>query len=520
MNRPRAEVGVAALLVVLALLIRLTDLRLMEFKYDEAWLHERIVRHVSGYEFAVRGITSSFRFASPPLCVYLLSLPVMCSANPILCAAFIALLNALAVGAAYQIAREVAGRRAGVVTGLFFAAAPWAVIFSRKIWVQDLLAPFACVALGSLLRLEHRRRRGDASAAAAGLVLLPQLHMSALPLLALLPVAMWRHRRRGLWPWFAGAAIGCVPLVPYLADQSSRGFSDVRSLLAVPGRGGRNVGLRLRRFVGFRCVAAIAGADGFEYLLDRKVRRHGRVALAGDGAEFRAQAPRRGWITLVERVGILAGVLLCCVRRKYRIGCWPLVAWAVLPPLGGAALPRSPLIHYFVVTYPAQFVLIGMAFHEAALWLGRTARPSIGLAPVALAAAVAVINVRYVEAFDRSIACWAGTRADYGIAYDYKRKVAEHIAERYTGRRIYFENFSVPDSFVGPSVPEDLRYAYDYLLRCEGISPVSQKDADVVCALFNDRMSDSRVRIPRSLRPIERARFGPLVLWCFQRKRE
>lgn len=516
MMRNRTEVGVVVLLVVLALVIRLSDLRLMEFKYDEAWLHEHIARHVAGHEFATRGITSSFHFASPPLAVYLLSLPVMWSRNPLVCTGFVAVLNALAVGAAYRLGREVAGRRAGIFAALLFAASPWAVVFSRKIWVQDLLPPLSCVALASLVRLERRHRRTDSVTAAAALVLLPQLHMSALPLLALLPAAMWRQRRRGMSPWLAGIALGVIPLIPYGANQLASGFRDLRSLAAVPAARPAKLGLSLRRLTGFRWYAAIAGADGFEYLLDRKVRRGDRIVLEGDGAEFRSEAPKRNWATLVEWIGLLAGVVLCCARGRLRSVAWPLLVWAALPPLGAALLPRSPLIHYFVVTYPTQFVLIGIALAELTGALRRV-KTAAALLPVALVAVIVVGNLRYIDAFNRFISRAAGTRADYGIAYEYKRRVVDHIAQRYGGRRVYFENFSLPDSFIGAGVPEDLRYAYDYLLRCQGVNVVSQGDAQIVCALFNDRLPDSRVKFSASLRPVERVQFGPLVLYCFER---
>lgn len=488
----------------------------MEFKYDEAWMHEYVARHVAGGEFATQGIRASFDFVSPPLNLYLLSLPVMLSQEPMACAAFVAALNGLAAGAAYHIGRELAGRATGVFAALLFATSPWAVIFSRKIWAQDLLPPFACIALAALVRLERRRERRDAVVAAASLVLLPQIHLSALPLLALLPVQMWRHRTRGLGPWLAGIGIGIVPLLPYGAFQAATGFRDVRSVAAIPTQQPAHVRWDARRLAGFHSYAALAGAEDFHYLLDRRVRREGRIQWEGDAADFRKEAPSRALLRWIEWIALGLGIVACCGRKGLLRHGWPLLAWAGLPPLAAALLPRSSVIHYFVVTYPTQFVFMALGFREVAL-LARRIVPGLRLVAAAMLIVVVVANVRYVEAFNRFISRTTGTRGDYGIAYEYKRRVVDHIAERFGGRALYFEDFSLPDSFVAAKVPEPLRYTYEYLLRRRGVHVVPLGDAEVFCALFNDRLPGSKMTISPVMRPVDRLQFGPLVLWGFER---
>ena len=78
-------------------------------------------------------------------------------------------LNTLAVAGVYWLTRRTWGAPAALAGALLLAAGPWAIIFSRKIWAQNLLPPFAIGwGIGAALAFVEGRLLTLALQAAAG----------------------------------------------------------------------------------------------------------------------------------------------------------------------------------------------------------------------------------------------------------------------------------------------------------------------------------------------------------------
>ena len=90
-----------------------------------------------------------------------------------------------------------------------FAVSPWAVIFSRKIWAQNLLPLFVMLwVIGLALALVDRKPRFIWLALVA-LALAVQIHLAALalvPATLILLVVFWRRLswRAARWRWRPG----------------------------------------------------------------------------------------------------------------------------------------------------------------------------------------------------------------------------------------------------------------------------------------------------------------------------
>src|SRR5258708_932514 len=147
---PRLAEWIAlAAILILAAILRLGAPGVVEFKTDEANLSERALDLVRGRDLPLLGIDSSVGVPNSPVSIYILAIPFAISSNPLVATQFIGLLNVIAVGLLYGLARRYYGPLTAIVAGLLFAISPWAVIYSRKIWAQDMLPVFILLTLGT-----------------------------------------------------------------------------------------------------------------------------------------------------------------------------------------------------------------------------------------------------------------------------------------------------------------------------------------------------------------------------------
>ncbi|MBC7292577.1 MAG: glycosyltransferase family 39 protein, partial [Thermoleophilia bacterium] len=181
-------------------------------------------RIATGQEFPLADGNMSFGLPDPALDVYLYALPTLFSDTPLAAVLFVAGLNLLAVAGIYLLAERFFSRRAALFAALFYAAAPWAVIYGRKAWVhvQPLLTVlmlwFLCQAVcGRAVQSPEQRR----SWAIAGFLFLlglqGQTHLLAVLFLpaAALSLLVFRKRIAGR-PFWLGLGLAIVVSLPYL----------------------------------------------------------------------------------------------------------------------------------------------------------------------------------------------------------------------------------------------------------------------------------------------------------------
>ena len=138
----RWELALLVAILLLAGALRMGAPGLTEFKRDEANLSRLALNLAQGKGFPLLGISSSVGVPNPPISVYLFALPYLFDHTPILATVFVGALNTLAVALTWALVRRTFGPRPALIAALLYAAAPWGVLFARKIWAQDLLPPF------------------------------------------------------------------------------------------------------------------------------------------------------------------------------------------------------------------------------------------------------------------------------------------------------------------------------------------------------------------------------------------
>ncbi len=218
-------------IAVLAAVPRLVNLQYMEFKGDEARVAAAARFMVEHGSLVQAGIVSSLGSHNPPIFDYLMVVPFLFTTNAVAGAAYIALLNVAGVLITYALALRLWGRRAAIIAGVLFALQPWAVTYARKIWEQNVEAPFAALTLYALIRAREGSRWWAATAI-AGWLWMAQLHPSAVllaPVFLVAGPAFWKSLRP--LPVALGLAVGLLPLVPFAAYDAAQQWHDVQTLV-------------------------------------------------------------------------------------------------------------------------------------------------------------------------------------------------------------------------------------------------------------------------------------------------
>jgi hypothetical protein len=121
--------------------VRFYRLGAVSFTFDAAAVSNLAAQWIDQGRLPLQGMVSSTGFRNPPLTVYLISLPLRVSRDPLALTGFVVALNLLAVLGAFWLGRRYWSMAAGLLAALLFAVSPWAVQHSRGVLGQDLLAP-------------------------------------------------------------------------------------------------------------------------------------------------------------------------------------------------------------------------------------------------------------------------------------------------------------------------------------------------------------------------------------------
>lgn len=425
-------------IAVLAAWLRLRELDLVEFKVDEAIAID-MARGVLDGHFPSAGLTSSSGARNPPLLVYLTAIPLAVRDDPLAATAFVGLLAVAAVALTYFVLRPRFGPLVALSTAALFATAPWAVLFGRKVWGQNLLPIVSVGLLWSLFAVLERRRSRAIAFVPIGLCLAFQLNFSAIAL-AIPAAAVVLHRARDVhWRALAvGVGIAFLLIEPWLLHQTTHGFADISALVS-RGENEEAATPESGPLDAFRVSLRLAGVGDWEY-------------VAGDSLTPFAREAEPFW-TLARGASVVAGALFVlglatsalsvvrCARvarrrpwlelevaaaRRALLLVWLAGAWIVY------AAPASDRLypHYLIVTFPVSFVVLALGLADLT---GVVRRRYDRAASLAAAAAVVVLCVAFTAftlSFHRYVGREGGTAGDYGVVYRDKAALADFVRER------------------------------------------------------------------------------------------
>ena len=356
------------LILALATALRFGRSDVVEYFHDDAMLATLALELADGLRFPLTGILSSTGVPNSPVSVYLLAFPFSLSSDPAFVIHTVMLWNVIGATLLWLIARRYGGSRIALIAGLLYAVNPWAILFSRKIWAQELHTPI--ILFGLLLLLygyweSHEGRRRKRCVYLAQAFSLPvlligfQFHFASWPLLLLIPIVLWLGRERVFaGALFAGIALSLIVILPYsIGLTQTLALDPARISDAFDRTAERAADLSP---ASLNAIVQLATGDGVEHW------------LAPDQAPELAlgYAPLRHFNLALLPLLVIG---IAAVYRRSRALALILLIWALLPSLLLTVEWTPVYVHYFIPSIPALTLLSGYG-GDWLLWLAARRR--------------------------------------------------------------------------------------------------------------------------------------------------
>ncbi|MDD2822955.1 MAG: hypothetical protein PHQ59_02625 [Candidatus Daviesbacteria bacterium] len=207
-------------LFFVAAFFRIFFFDLIEFKTDEAITVFQTVQFYLDPHIIQRGLISGIGVYNFPLFNYLVIILSVFSRNPEHISFVIALINTLLVPIFFLIIRRYYDQVTAVFASLLLAFSPWAIIYSRKIWAQDLILLLLIPFFALLHELILRKKSQMTMPIFIILVLLSQLHASGIFLsAATILIIILLRVKINFWQALIGILIGSIVAIPYIVFQ-------------------------------------------------------------------------------------------------------------------------------------------------------------------------------------------------------------------------------------------------------------------------------------------------------------
>ena len=359
------EWGAILAILMLAIYLRMGNPGVVEFKRDEANLSLLALDFANGGDVPLLGIGSSVGVPNAPVNVYVLAIPYFFTSNPQVATQFIGLLNVFAVLLTYWLGRRYGGVFAGLTAALLLTANPWAVIFSRKIWAQNMLPVFILLTIGSGLLGFVDRKRWAKVLHFPLLAITGQIHYGAF---VIVPVSLYLllRDRRGLRYVVIGVVLAFLVTLPYVIGMVRAGWDDPQRVIE----------------------AVSAGDDAAKDTPLISLQSVDGARLLFEGAEIHSLAGPEAfddYLETVPEVGIVLSIfsvmlvissgwlILRIVKRNDARTPVDIVLllWLLLPIVIYSVDWTTFFIHYLIPVLPAGFLIIGFCIQDLTKFLAK-----------------------------------------------------------------------------------------------------------------------------------------------------
>ncbi len=380
------ELAAFLLIAALAALLRLGWPGVNSFAFDEARLSLIALDMARAGEFARLGMPSSVGVPNLPAAAWIFSLPYLVSADPLVATQFTGVLSLLAFTGTAWLARRLWGSWVGIAAALFMAASPYAVLYSRSIWAQNLLPGLGLLWgwTAYLGAAQQKRWAIGAHIFLTGFIFQVHFAGAALVLATFYFFARFRWWRN-LFPVLVGGGLALLALLPFALEVACCRPDILDQYRAALGGESR---VDLHAFA--QLVQLALGLDwGF--------------LLLGD-----LQPPDSRFVAVFMAALLAAGLVSLIVRarrdREKRVMVEILLAWLIASPLFFARHSTPVLIHYHLAALPALALLVGLGVDACrqALprWLPERLKTLSNLPIVGLALVAVFWTVQLVQGFD------------------------------------------------------------------------------------------------------------------------
>lgn len=336
----RFNILIFSIILLFSLAFRVANLDLIEFKTDEA------VNLILASKFAPGGTVSSIGILNPPLFNYILTPLTFITLDPKVFSFLIAILNSISIAFFYLIVRKYYGQITVFTSSILFAFSPWAILYSRKIWTQDLLVPFFILLFFSFHKIFKENRQIYWIALTLSSLFLIQLHQISVFFIVLLFIFLFFQRVKfNLKYILIGTILGVIPLFPYLGYEIKNGYPDIKSLVSSEQRLSSK-----RSSILFLRPLQITNQGNFSFIL---------------GTDLETYLKNFPFMDIVRRIFyfeyilVIAGAIL--FFKKYPTFRVLFYSSALLPVIY-FLIKVDPFMHYYIIILPLLFLFLGVAF--------------------------------------------------------------------------------------------------------------------------------------------------------------
>lgn len=410
-NNPKIQIFV---LIIFAVIPRLLFMDLIEFKYDEALSAFQTYLFYQQPSLPQIGMLASTGMYNFPLLNYILIFIGLFSRNPIYLTFVIALINVFAIVLFYRFNKKIFGSSIAFISAITLAVSPWAIIFSRKIWAQDLILIFAILFYYLFFTLIQAKRTTHFVLLSFLLFILIQLHGSGIFLaLTVSGILFYFKIKINIKKIILGLILALIFALPYIFfEASSTPFCrDCVALFEYQ---------KLSRpfdFDNFLRPFQILNGSYFQFILGSSYNEF---------VNFNPFILPVTYVFIIESLGIFVGVIYFCVKKKKDYLLLPLIIFTISFLYFASRTPAY--IHYFVIILPVVATLYALTFY-AFYQLKKNPVYKAGI--IFLFLLFFIAKCFFVLQFFQFISQKQNIAGDYGPVYKYTANIVNQNLQQY-----------------------------------------------------------------------------------------
>jgi 4-amino-4-deoxy-L-arabinose transferase-like glycosyltransferase len=358
-------------IIFLGAVLRCAQLNWGQYRRDDAIVLGLAQTALAAHRLPWVGMISTLGIDNGPAQVWLAMLGTLAGPSPFAAEWVIALLNVVGIAACYAFGRSAFGRRVGVTAALLFAVSSWSVLYSRRLWGNDMTAPFAALWLWSFARVMRHDDRVHQVLVFIWAALLAQVYVvgiAELPAIVLGLVAAALTRRLRLLPTALGILVFLAMTGPYVVQTVLPELGSLHRLTS-----GQHATLDS---TSLHYLAETVGLDAYQWYLPQLAR------LLDIGANPLRLVSTLAALLLAAGAVVAAGTIWICRDVAQRILLGVVLVWVAVPVAATARHAVALFPHYELGTAPATYILMALAL----AWL--LARPWTSWAAVVAIVAV------------------------------------------------------------------------------------------------------------------------------------
>ncbi len=328
----------------LASIFRLTFMDLIEFKFDEAFTVFQMTSFFNDPVLFQTGPVQSTGMYNFPIFNYVMLVLSLFSRHPQYLSFMIGLINSLLIAVLYFAIKKFYGQKTAIFSSLFLIFSPWAIIFSRKIWMPDLILIFVIPSIYFLQSLILEKKLNSTFWLFLFLTLTFQFHASgAFFTMATILILLILRTRIDVKKAFEGIGLGLITAIPYF----------IRQLLSSP------FCIDCQLFLKYQQIPKEADYQNFLRPLQLLNGSFFEILLGSNFPEFIVN------LKIIELIFYSSFVILiisCILVIKYKKEYAFLILYVLIIPALYLITKTPSYMHYFVILFPVVAILLGLGF--------------------------------------------------------------------------------------------------------------------------------------------------------------